>query len=63
MLCTLLLGNKKFLSPYPFKRKKNIYFAIELSFKGDFFLCVRARPYDSEKLHSSDAQCNTEESP
>ena len=62
-MCTLLLSNKKFRSPYPFKRKKNIYFAIELSFKGDLFLCVRARPYDPEILRSSDAQCNTAESP
>ena len=52
MICTVLLSNKKYRSPCSFK-KKNIYFAIELSLRGNFFRCVCAqahlRPNDAKK--------------
>ena len=65
MICTVLLSNKKYRSPCSFK-KKNIYFAIELSLRGNVFRCVCAqahlRPNDAKNLRSRDAQCNTEQS-
>ena len=41
------------------EKKRNIYFAIELSLREISF--VRAN--DAKIVHSRDAQCNTEESP
>ena len=38
MICTLLLSDKKYRSPCSFKRKKNIYFVIELSLREIYFV-------------------------
>ena len=42
-MCTLLLSNKKFRSPYPFKRKKTFISLSSLASKEiSFFVYVRA---------------------
>ena len=47
----------------PVSRKTSIYFAIELSLRGNFLRCVRARANVAKIVRSGDALCNTEELP